>query len=638
MSKPTTVAVPIHSRLLHDDLRHLVGEELRSLLRRRVGQRALQVEVALVLIGDEPGRHAREERVTGEEDQRHHADDDERAPHQHAHAAAVMVGDEGERAVEAAEEGGDRTAAAAGLLRLQQQRAQGRRQSQRDEGREHHRHRHRQRELLVQLTGDAGDERHRHEHRDEHERDGHHWPGHFVHRLPGCLNRRELVVLDDVFDRLDDHDRIVDDDADGEDHAEERQRIHREAERRVGHERRQQRHRHGQHRDQRRAPALEEQRDDDEDEEQRFEERVNHFLDRGVHELRCVDDGEVAHIVRERRPNGLQLLANQAGALHGVRARREIHGHDRCRPAVVLRGIVVGFRTEGDIGDVTDADEPAGGQRLDDDVAEFLLGDQAALDPHRVLESLAARHRRGADLASRHLHVLLSNRRRDVVHGEVETGHVVGPEPDAHAEVGAEDGHVADAAHALQPVDQRNRREVVEEGLVARAVRRVRRDEHQGVRRLLTDRDPGVDHVDRQRRLRLRHPGLDLVGGEIRIALEAERHRDVRRPVVGAGPADVEHVGDAVDRNVELRRDRGLDDVGDGAQIGALHPYGWQRDLGILGDRQTAQRDRPAEDQEQRDDGGEDRTIDEKARHGSLLAPTGRRRASATFRRSPRPR
>ena len=111
-----------------------------------------------------------------------------------------------------------------------------------------------------------------------------------------------------------------------------------------------------------------------------------------------------------------------------------------------------------------------------------------------------------------------------------------------------------------------------------------------------------------------------------------ERHRDARRAIVGAGAADVEHVGDAVDRGVDLRRDRRLDDVGDSAEIRGLHAYGRQCDLGILRDRQAAERDRPAKHQEQRDDGSEDGSIDEKARHDGrsrLLAGGGRGRGFA---------
>ena len=173
-------------------------------------------------------------------------------------------------------------------MRLQQHRAERRRQRKRDERREHGRHGDRHRELLVELPGHAGDEGHRDEHRREHQRDRNHRTLHLVHRLARRFARREPVGLHVVLDGLDDDDRVVDHDADREHHAEQRQRVDAEAEELEGREGRHQRHRHGEHRDQRRAPALQEQEHDDQHQDQCLDESVDHLLDRGFHELRCV--------------------------------------------------------------------------------------------------------------------------------------------------------------------------------------------------------------------------------------------------------------------------------------------------------------------------------------------------------------
>ena len=66
-----------------------------------------------------------------------------------------------------------------------------------------------------------------------------------------------------MLDRLDDDDRVVDDEADREHQPEERQRVDREAEQREDDEGADERHRHRQHRDERGAPVLQEQEDDD---------------------------------------------------------------------------------------------------------------------------------------------------------------------------------------------------------------------------------------------------------------------------------------------------------------------------------------------------------------------------------------
>ena len=101
---------------------------------------------------------------------------------------------------------------------------------------------------------------------DEHERDADDRSGDFLHRLEGGFLGRK-PMLDVMLDRFDDDDGVVDDQADGEHEAEERERVDGEAEQREKHERADQRNRHGQQRDQRRAPALQEDEDDEDDEQ-----------------------------------------------------------------------------------------------------------------------------------------------------------------------------------------------------------------------------------------------------------------------------------------------------------------------------------------------------------------------------------
>ena len=95
-------------------------------------------------------------------------------------------------------------------------------------------------------------------------------PGHLLHRLDRRFLRLH-AVLDVVHHRLDDDDRVVDDDADGEHEAQQREHVDREAEQREEHERADERHRHGQQRNQRRAPVLQEDEHDDDHEHHRLE-------------------------------------------------------------------------------------------------------------------------------------------------------------------------------------------------------------------------------------------------------------------------------------------------------------------------------------------------------------------------------
>ena len=102
--------------------------------------------------------------------------------------------------------------------------------------------------------------------------------------------------LDMLFHRLDHHDRIVDHQADGEDEAEEGERVDREAEGGKEDEGADQRDRDRRHRDERGAPVLQEQVDDEDHEEQRFAERDQDFPYPFRHGERRVDRIPVLHV------------------------------------------------------------------------------------------------------------------------------------------------------------------------------------------------------------------------------------------------------------------------------------------------------------------------------------------------------
>ena len=90
---------------------------------------------------------------------------------------------------------------------------------------------------------------------------------------------------------LDDHDRIVDDDADGEHEAEERESIEREAEAEHHGEGADERYRHGNERDDRRPPRLQEHDDDNHDEQDGLEKRFDDGMNGFAHvDRRVVDD------------------------------------------------------------------------------------------------------------------------------------------------------------------------------------------------------------------------------------------------------------------------------------------------------------------------------------------------------------
>ena len=97
-------------------------------------------------------------------------------------------------------------------------------------------------------------------------------PGHLLHGLDRRIPWTE-PLLDVMLHCLDDDDRVIDHDANRKDETEQRQHVHRESEHREEHERPDQGNRHGDERDQGRAPALQEDEHHEDDE--------NHGLDQG---------------------------------------------------------------------------------------------------------------------------------------------------------------------------------------------------------------------------------------------------------------------------------------------------------------------------------------------------------------------
>ena len=197
-------------------------------------------------------------------------------------------------------------------LGLQEHGAERRRQRQRVDRRDHHRHRDRDRELPEQLARDAGNEGDRHEHREQHQRDGDDRRGDLAHGAPRRFGRRESRGPSPaVLDRLDHHDRVVDDDADREHQREQRHRVGGKPSASItakvpisetgtaisG---------------MRVARKLPRNRiDDDDDEDERLEQRLHHLLDALLDEDRRVVGDLVVDALGERRLQPLQRRADR---------------------------------------------------------------------------------------------------------------------------------------------------------------------------------------------------------------------------------------------------------------------------------------------------------------------------------------
>ncbi len=167
----------------------------------------------------------------------------------------------------------------------------------------------------------------------------------------------------------------------------------------------------------------------------------------------------------------------------------------------------------------------------------------------------------------------------------------------------------------VSDVGDRQRRIVGDEQAVARLVGRIEVHDHHQVGRALGHRHADIAHVDGQPRLRDRDAVLHLHLGDVEIGAEIEGHRDREASVRRRVRRHVDHVLDAVDLLLDRRHHGRGDDVGAGAGILPGHVDDRRRDLRILRDRQARERHAADDHEHDRDDGGEDRTIDEKMRN-----------------------
>ena len=141
-------------------------------------------------------------------------------------------------------------------------RRQHRRQREADEHRHQDGERHREAEARHEAADDAAHESDRDEDRHQRQRRRQHRETDLARRLDRRLHRRPPLLLDEAIDVLQHHDRVVDDDADGERQRQHRHRVEREALEPDQAEGRDDRRRDGDRGDERRAPVPQEHEHD----------------------------------------------------------------------------------------------------------------------------------------------------------------------------------------------------------------------------------------------------------------------------------------------------------------------------------------------------------------------------------------
>jgi hypothetical protein len=110
-----------------------------------------------------------------------------------------------------------------------------------------------------------------------------------------------------------------------------------------------------------------------------------------------------------------------------------------------------------------------------------------------------------------------------------------------------------------------------------------------------------------------RHPVLHVDLGDVGIPADLEGHLHVEGAVVAAGRRHVEHPFDAVDLLLQRLSYGRFHDLRVGPGVAGRYLDDRRRDIRKLIDRQGEQRDEPGERDEDRDDEGEFRPVDEES-------------------------
>jgi len=440
----------LHARDLREDGIHPAGHIGGPVEARRIGHEDGAQHVPLVLVRDEARGEHHEEVHDGVDHDGQENEGDGHPPDHEQHRPAEGVGEPGEPAVERREEP---PLGRPGVF--QQGAAHGRREGKGHEPREGHGDGDRDGELPVELPRRPGQECGRDEHGAHDEHRGDNGARHLPHRADGGLPGRQVEFGHVALHVLDDHDGIVDDDADGQYEAEERQQVDRKSQRDHPGEGSDQGDEDRDGADDGCPEILQEEEDHEHDEQDRLEERVLHLLDRDPDEVGRVQGDRVVDSLGEPVLHLLHRIPDRRGDPQAVRAGLLVNG-DECgrltvEPAVDDVLAQPDFRPR----HVFQADNGTAvlaGTKNDVLVLRRVL--ERALGNHGERELHRSRRRFLTDLPRPEELILGGHRLLDVARRNPEGGHPVGVHPDPHGLVGhAHDLRLSRARNPLDPVE-----------------------------------------------------------------------------------------------------------------------------------------------------------------------------------------
>src|ERR1017187_1532346 len=525
----------------------------------------------------------------------------------------VLVGYPGEPPIEPVKESSQRTVRRHPVF--QQQRGQRRAQRQRVERGQNDGNGNRQRELLVKPPRDAGDEYRRHKDRRQNQSDGHHRPGHLLHGLQGRILWRHALP-DMPLDGFHHYDGVIHHQSDGQDQAEEGQGIDGKAKQRKEHESADERDRHRQQRNERRAPALKKDIHNNSDQQQRLPQGRQRFLKSPTYCQRGVERNGVIQVLRKSLLQFLHLRLDPPGGVDRIGARQLVNGQDGGGFAVQPPRQAVNLGAQLDARHVLEPHHRAVRILAYDDFPKLLLRDQPALGDGGIGAFLPRQRRRPANLPGRIDRVLAVDRSDHLAGGDVHFGQLIRFAPETNGVLTRpENIDVGDALHPRDLVNQIDVGVVGQERRVIRPLWRIERHQQHRRRRGLQDGDSVILHCRGQLRSRLLFAQLSqhLVDVWVRLDIEVDHH--AHDAVVGVDGIHVVHVVHPAHLLFDGRGNGLLHRFGVRANEGGLDADFWRDDAGELGNRQGRHRNQADQNHENGDDHGHDGAVDEKAIH-----------------------
>jgi len=215
-----------------------------------------------------------------------------------------------------------------------------------------------------------------------------------------------MVFLHDAIDILNDDNRIIHKQADGEHHGEHGQRVDRKAGGEKDRHGSKQHHWHRDHDDRRRAHILQEEEHDDRDEHCGLQQCFNDFLDRFFNERRCVVGKHSLHRRREERRQFFNAMFYGLGGFNGIGAGRKLDGHPCSRTIHILAKTAVRIGAELYAGHIIKRHLRAVFERAQRNGPELFRGLHQRLDRDGGVQHLAIDAGSSADFAAGDLRVL----------------------------------------------------------------------------------------------------------------------------------------------------------------------------------------------------------------------------------------